>query len=188
MRRSGVLLPISSLPSKYGIGCFSREAYEFVDFLQKAGQRDWQILPLGPTGYGDSPYQAFSTFAGNPYFIDLDALVEEGLLSRQECEEPQWQGHPAYVDYERIYNYRYPLLKKAFDRWVPDDGFGEFIRNEGYWLEDYCLFMAIKNSQGGMLWTSWPRELRDRQPGALQEARERLADEIQFQRFMQYEF
>ena len=81
MRRSGVLLPISSLPSKYGIGCFSREAYEFVDFLQKAGQRDWQILPLGPTGYGDSPYQAFSTFAGNPYFIDLDALVEEGLLS-----------------------------------------------------------------------------------------------------------
>lgn len=188
MRRSGVLLPISSLPSKYGIGCFSREAYEFVDFLQKAGQRDWQILPLGPTGYGDSPYQAFSTFAGNPYFIDLDALVEEGLLSQQECEEPQWQGHPAYVDYERIYNYRYPLLKKAFDRWAPDESFGEFVRSEGYWLEDYCLFMAIKDSQGGALWTTWPKELRDRQPGALQEAREKLADEIQFQRFMQYEF
>ena len=182
MRRSGVLLPISSLPSRYGFGCFSREAYEFVDFLQKAGQRSWQILPLGPTATEILPYQAFSTFAGNPYFIDLDGLVEDGLLTREECEAPQWSGHPAYVDYERIYKYRYPLLKKAFDRWAPDETFGEFVRNEGYWLEDYCLFMAIKESQNGALWTTWPRELKTvsrghcRKPGSAWRIRSSFRD------------
>jgi hypothetical protein len=107
MRASGVLMAVSSLPSEYGIGCFSREAYEFVDQLEKAGQQYWQILPLGPTGYGDSPYQSCSTFAGNPYFIDLDELVREGLLTKEECTSCSWGDDPGYVDYEKIYNSRH---------------------------------------------------------------------------------
>ena len=116
MRRNGMLLPISSLPSKYGIGSFSKEAYDFVDVLEKSGQKIWQILPLGPTGYGDSPYQSFSTFAGNPYFIDLDQLVEEGLLSQEECESYAWGNNEEYIDYEKIYLSRFDILKKAFKR------------------------------------------------------------------------
>ena len=102
-RRCGILLPISSLPSKYGIGAFSKEAYEFVDFLAASGQKLWQVLPIGPTGYGDSPYQSFSTFAGNPYFIDLDTLVQEKLLLQEECEACDWGDDPEKVDYEKIY-------------------------------------------------------------------------------------
>ena len=107
MRASGVLLPISSIPSTYGIGTFSREAYEFVDFLKKAGQTYWQILPLGPTGYGDSPYQSFSTFAGNPYYIDLEELIEEGYLTSKQCEKCDWGSNTEYVDYEKIYRSRF---------------------------------------------------------------------------------
>ncbi len=110
MRASGVLLPISSLPSKYGIGSFSKSAYEFVDQLNMAGQRYWQILPMGPTGHGDSPYQSVSTFAGNPYFIDLEQLIDEGLLTKEECEEADFGSDPRYIDYERIYNSRFPIL------------------------------------------------------------------------------
>ena len=116
MRRSGVLLPISSLPSKYGIGSFSKEAYDFVDKLEEAGQKIWQILPLGPTGYGDSPYQSFSTFAGNPYFIDLEQLIEEGLLTEEECESCDWGNNIEYIDYEKIYLSRFKILKKAYNR------------------------------------------------------------------------
>ena len=104
MRKSGILLPISSLPSAYGIGTFSKEAYAFVDFLAKAGQKLWQILPLGATGYGDSPYQSFSTFAGNPYYIDLEQLIEAGYLTRKECDACEFVGHEEYVDYEKVYN------------------------------------------------------------------------------------
>ena len=115
-RRCGILLPISSLPSKYGIGAFSKEAYEFVDFLAASGQKLWQVLPMGPTGYGDSPYQSFSTFAGNPYFIDLDTLVQEKLLLQEECEACDWGDDPEKVDYEKIYTSRFVVLKKAFER------------------------------------------------------------------------
>ena len=121
MRASGVLMPVSSLPSRYGIGCFSKEAYEFVDCLERAGQSKWQVLPLGPTGYGDSPYQPFSTFAGNPYFIDLDMLVEEGLLFKEECEQLQWGWDPRFVDYERIYFSKNEILRKAYGRFDADD-------------------------------------------------------------------
>ena len=114
-RSAGILLPISSLPSDYGIGCFSKSAYEFVDWLKEAGQTYWQILPLGPTSYGDSPYQSFSTFAGNPYFIDLDTLVEEGVLDKKDCEKVNWGKKPDDVDYEKIYKGRYPLLRKAYE-------------------------------------------------------------------------
>ena len=116
MRASGILMGISSIPSKYGIGCFSKEAYEFVDQLEQAGQQYWQILPLGPTGYGDSPYQSVSTFAGNPYFINLEDLIEKGLLTREECESCDWGGSESYVDYEKMYMSRYKLLRKAYER------------------------------------------------------------------------
>lgn len=190
MRASGVLLPISSIPSNYGIGCFSKEAYNIVDQLIAAGQKYWQILPLGPTGYGDSPYQSFSTFAGNPYFIDLEVLIHEGLLTEQECRSCDWGGSESYVDYGKIYEFRFKLLRMAYNRsdCTADEEFGKFVRANGYWLEDYCLFMAIKNEQGGKGWTQWPAELMKRLPGAIAQAKERLRDEIQFYRFQQYWF
>ena len=115
-RESGILLPIFSLPSPYGIGCFSKEAYEFVDQLKEAGQSYWQILPLGPTSYGDSPYQSFSTFAGNPYFISLDELVEEGVLTREECEEVDFGTNPGKVDFDKLHENRFRLLRLAYQR------------------------------------------------------------------------
>ena len=114
-RASGVLLPVFSLPSKYGIGCISKEAYQFVDQLREAGQSYWQILPLGPTGYGDSPYQSFSTYAGNPYFIDLETLIKEGLLTKKECKEYDFGDKAEFIDYEKIYYSRFKVLKKAFE-------------------------------------------------------------------------
>ena len=114
MRTSGILLPVASLPSKYGIGAFSKEAYKFVDTLEKAGQSYWQILPLGPTGYGDSPYQSFSTFAGNPYFIDLEKLIKKGWITKDECKAYDFGDNAGYVDYEKIYNCRYEILRKAY--------------------------------------------------------------------------
>ncbi len=188
MRASGVLMPISSLPSKYGIGCFSKEALEFVDCLVKAGQSKWQVLPLGPTGYGDSPYQPFSTFSGNPDFIDLETLTEEGLLKKEECESCHWGGSERYVDYGSLYNSRYTVLRKAFARFEADEEFEEFCEREAHWLEDYCLFMAIKNDQNGALWTTWSEELRTRDAKVLKEKKEELKEDIRFYHFLQYEF
>lgn len=188
MRTCGVLLPITSLPSKYGIGCFSREAYEFVDKLKAAGQKNWQILPLGPTGYGDSPYQSFSTFAGNPYYIDLEQLIEEGLLTEEECEACDFGDNDRYVDYEKIYFGRFPILRKAFERFMPDEEFAGFCEEHAYWLEDYSLYMAVKDANGGKSWIEWEEGLRNRQPEALEQAREELKDDVAFYRFQQYEF
>ena len=136
MRASGILLPISSLPSKYGIGTFSKSAYEFIDILKAAGQKYWQILPLGPTGYGDSPYQSFSTFAGNPYFIDLEALIEEGYLLASECEAYDIGSNPSYVDYEKIYLSRFKILRKAYERSNIRDveEFKRFKEENSFWL------------------------------------------------------
>ena len=147
MRRQGILMPISSLPSKYGIGTFGKESYEFVDFLKKAGQKLWQILPLGPTGYGASPYQSFSTFAGNPYFIDLETLIQDGLLTKKECDEVDFGDHPNYVDYGKLYNGRFPLLRKAWERAVKkgletNKEYVAFLKENAFWLDDYCMFMA----------------------------------------------
>ncbi|MDE6976342.1 MAG: 4-alpha-glucanotransferase, partial [Lachnospiraceae bacterium] len=143
MRASGILLPVSSIPSRYGIGTFSREAYDFVDFLVKAGQTYWQILPLGPTGYGDSPYQSFSTFAGNPYYIDLEQLVEDGLLEREDCE-CDYGTQEEYVDYEKIYRTRFKILYKAFENsQIAENGaFKAFVEENKSWLSDYALYMA----------------------------------------------
>lgn len=147
MRNCGVLLPVSSLPSKYGIGGFSKEAYDFVDFLAKSGQTYWQILPLGPTGYGDSPYQSFSTFAGSPYYISLEKLIEEGLLTAAECEAEDSFDNENYVNYEKIYYTRFKLLKKAFDRADinGDNAYQSFIKENEAWLNDYATYMAIKD-------------------------------------------
>ena len=148
MKKAGILLPITSLPSKYGIGCFSKSAYEFIDFLSLSGQSYWQILPLGQTGYGDSPYQSPSSFAGNPYMISLDTLIEKNLLSREECDFCDFGADENYVDYEKQYNNRYPLLRKAYSRFIPDEAFEKFKRESSYWLLDYALFMAIKGLYG----------------------------------------
>lgn len=188
MRASGVLLPVSSLPSKYGIGCFSKEALKFVDDLVHAGQSRWQVLPLGPTGYGDSPYQSFSTFAGNPYFIDLETLAADGLLKVEECEAYAWGDDARYVDYGAIYNARYRILHKAFERFVPDEDFARFCEDEKAWLDDYCLFMAIKNDQNGVVWTKWEEKLRKRDKETLDKKRAELKEEILFYSFIQYEF
>ena len=188
MRESGILLPISSLPSSYGIGCFSKDAFEFIDFLKGAGQKYWQILPLGPTGYGDSPYQSFSTFAGNPYFIDLETLIADGLLTKEECDSFDFGDNEMYVDYGELYNNRYEVLKLAFSRFEEDEEYLAFVKEEAFWLEDYCLYTAIKKEQGGICWDKWDEPLRKREAKALAAAKEELAEEIKFQMFMQYEF
>lgn len=189
MRSSGVLLHISSLPSPYGIGTMGREAYRFVDFLRSAGQHYWQILPIGQTGYGDSPYQSVSTFAGNPYFIDLDMLVQDELLTREELAEVDI-GAGAYVDYEKLHDLRYPILKKAYTRFVEklDAKFLAFCRGEAAWLHDYALFMAIKNEQGGVSFDKWPAGLKFRRKGAIDRVERRLGREIGFYKFLQYKF
>lgn len=188
MRESGVLLPIFSLPSKYGIGCFSKEAYRFVDQLKRAGQKKWQILPLGPTGYGDSPYQSFSTFAGNPYFIDLETLIQEGLLTEEECDAADFGDKKDEVDYEKLYFNRFDLLRKAYSRFNPDESYWQFLNENGDWLPDYCLYMAIKARQGGVSWIEWEDGYRNRVPEYIQKAKEELREEIEFYQFQQYKF
>lgn len=190
MRRSGILMPVSSLSSRYGIGAFSTEAYEFVDFLEKAGQKLWQILPLGPTGYGDSPYQSFSTFAGNPYFIDLTELVEEGLLTAKECAACDFGSEETEVDYEKIYKNRFKLLKKAFikSKIEEDEKFQEFRKKNAFWLEDYSLYMAVKNRQKGVSFIEWEAPIRLRKPEAMKQYENELKDEIRFYCYQQYLF
>lgn len=190
MRKSGILLSITSLPSKYGIGCLDQAAYDFIDQLQEAGQKVWQILPIGPTGYGDSPYQSFSTFAGNPYFISLDDLVERGWLLKEDCEAVSVVEDPKSVDYGALYNSRFPLLKKAFQNSniVSDKEFQAFVEENQSWLAEYALFMAIKDDHAGASWTTWEDSLRFHEAEALAKEKERLAEEINYYCFLQYLF
>ncbi len=189
-RESGILLPITSLPSPYGIGCLSQEAYRFVDFLGDAGQSVWQILPTGHTGYGDSPYQAFSSFALNPYLIDLQALIDEGLLTEAECRAADLGGRAGAVDYGAQYARRYPLLRLAYERSLahtdPHPDRLAFEREQAAWLDDYALFMAIKDRKGGSPLWEWEESLRLRRPDALSEAERTLSHEVGFWRFVQY--
>ena len=170
-RKAGILLPITSLPSRYGIGCFSQSAYDFVDWLKEAGQSYWQILPLGPTSYGDSPYQSFSTFAGNPYFISLEALVEEGVLHQEECDAIDFGKQADWVDYEKLYKNRYGLLYKAYQRsWITENhDYQHFVRKNKWWLSDYALFMAIKEQYDNVSWEQWPEDIRLRKSSAMEE-------------------
>ncbi len=190
MRRSGILMPISALPSNYGIGSFSKEAYEFVDFLEKSEQSLWQILPLGPTGYGDSPYQSFSTFAGNPYFIDLDDLVKRGWLTEAECKKTFTGKVTDDIDYEHIYKTRFILLKKAYEKSAigKDPGFKKFVKENGFWLNDYALYMAVKNSFSGVSWIHWDEGIRLRRKAQMDEYKKKYASDIEFYQFLQYMF
>ena len=190
MRTCGILLPVASLPGPYGIGCFSREAYRFIDFLVEAKQTYWQILPIGPTSYGDSPYQSFSTFAGNPYFIDLEELIRQGLLTEEECRAVDFGEDPASIDYEKLYLGRFGLLRKAFSRSNVEqrDDYREFCSRHAFWLEDYALYMAIKARYGGKSYLLWPKEIRDRDEEALLRCRKELDRDVALYCYIQYEF
>jgi len=181
MRKSGILMHISSLPNPYGIGSVGKCAYEFVDFLREAGQSYWQILPLSPTGYGDSPYQALSTFAGNHYLIDLDMLIEEGLLEKGEAEAICWTADERAVDYGRLYENRLALLRRAYSRFTPEDANAD-------WLGDYALFLALKERFGGKDWQCWTPELMMRDGEALERCRRELSETVGFHQFLQYKF
>ena len=189
-REAGILLPISSLPSEYGIGCFSQEAYDFVDWLRDAGQTYWQILPLGPTSFGDSPYQSFSTFAGNPYFICLEDLIREGLLTRAECDAAAFGRRSDWIDYKLLYENRYPLLRKAYERSgiSHNPEYLRFVEENRWWLSDYALFMALKGYFQGQCWNQWPEDIRLRWGFAMDYYRRELYFEIEFQQFLQFHF
>ena len=189
-RAAGILLPITSLPSKYGIGCFSKSAYEFVDWLKEAGQCYWQILPLVPTSYGDSPYQSFSTFAGNPYFISLDELIEEGVLTEKECKSADFGKKADDIDYEKVYKKRYPLLRKAYERSRVSENpdYVRFVEENRWWLSDYALFMAVKDRFEGAPWTEWAEDIRLRWQNAMDYYRRELYYDIEFQQYLQYKF
>lgn len=182
-------MPVFSLPSPYGIGSFGKAAYEFIDFLYAAGQRYWQVLPLSPTSYGDSPYQSFSSFAGNPYFIDLDTLHEEGLIAYEDYAECEWGRDPEAIDYGLLYEKRFEILFKAchnFDRGNAD--FVGFCEMNQYWLEEYALFMALKEKFGGKSWVEWESAYKCRDHELLNQARASLAETIENWKVLQYFF
>ena len=188
MRESGVLMHITSLPGPYGVGTMGKSAYSFVDFLKKAGQSYWQILPLTPTSYGDSPYQSCSTFAGNHYLIDLDMLVEEGLLKKEELSSIHWCDRENKVDFGIQYRNRLEVLRLAYGRFESNEDFVNFCRENGSWLSDFALFMALKDANEGKPWYQWETELKIREPNAIWQARRELRDEVSFYSFVQYLF
>lgn len=188
MRSCGILMHITSLPSPYGIGTFGAEAEAFVDWLKSAGQKYWQVLPVGPTGYGDSPYQSFSTFAGNPLLIDLDELVRSGLITKEKCANADYGADPTFVDFDKVNSTKMALLREAYEGFEEDAGYLAFERAEKEWLEDYALFMSIKEENNKVSWTKWDKSLRFRKPEAMTEAKERLKKEIGFWKFIQYTF
>lgn len=190
MRKSGILLPISALPSPYGIGTMGKCAYDFIDFLKEAGQKCWQMLPINPTGYGDSPYQALSTFAGNHYLIDLDQLVEEGLLEKEEITACDWGENPVRVDYGLLYMQRLPLLQKAYKRFDKEKNraYQSFVEKELWWLEDFALFMALKQENEQRQWSDWEDDIRLRKADAIEACKTRLKEEMEFHYFLQFVF
>ena len=201
-RSAGILMHISSLPSPFGIGTFGKTAYEFVDFVAQARHRYWQVLPLGPTTYGDSPYQSYSAFAGNPYFVDLEILTDDGILDRNIYEDIDW-GSGDYVDYEKVYNNRFTVLHEAYKNYrqklsesrvklaagLPEyKKFDNFNKTNAYWLDDYALFMALKWHFNQKSWQDWDEDIKFRTQKGMQKYKELLADEIGFWKFVQYEF
>ena len=188
MRGSGILMHITSLPSPYGVGTLGREAYAFIDFLAAAGQTHWQILPLTPTGYGDSPYQSCSTYAGNHYLIDLDLLQQEGLLDYADYANIDWCEDPQRADFGRLYNHRLSVLRIAYSRFAGSEEFDRFCGENSPWLSDFALFMALKERFGGKAWFQWDEALKRREADAIWQARQELKDEIRFYSFIQYLF
>ncbi|MGN0613379.1 MAG: 4-alpha-glucanotransferase, partial [Porcipelethomonas sp.] len=190
MRKSGILMHISSLPSEYGIGKMGKAAYDFVDFLAASGVKCWQILPLSPTSYGDSPYQSFSVYAGNPYFIDFDTLRREGLIKKSDYEDVKWQDNSHSINYSLIYNNCFKVLKQAYKTYKRDISkrYKEFVEENSSWLDDYALFMALKFKNGGKAWYEWDKKLAFRDKEALKKASAELEKDIEFFRFIQYKF
>lgn len=190
MRTAGILMPITSLPSPYGIGTLGQDARDFICFLEKAGQTYWQILPIGPLGYGDSPYSSCSTFAGSPYMIDLDDLVSEGLLEESQFKDLAWGENPTKVDYEIQYNQRFTVLASTVPTVLEkfSEEYQNFCKEEGYWLDDYALFMAIKRKYEGAPWSKWPQEIRVKDTKVLDILRESLKEEIIFWKTVQFLF
>lgn len=189
-RSSGILMHISSLPAKYGIGDFGKSAYDFVDFLEKSGQKNWQILPLGTTGYGDSPYQSFSAFSGNPYFIDLESLVMDGYLKINELEYLK-SNNSTIVNYNEIHHKKGLILKKAYLKFIEIGDFiklNEFRRKNFYWIEDYSLFMALKEKFDGVSWLNWPRKYRTRDKKTMDRLKIELEESIEYFIFLEYLF
>ena len=192
-RASGILMAVSSLPSRYGIGCLDQEAYKFVDFLEKAGQSYWQILPLNPPNHSksfDSPYQSFSAFAGNPYYISLDALREEGVLTQEEIDEVDFGKDPGKVDYEKIYTRRFPLLRKAYERSriAENEDYRRFIGENAWWLDDYALFMALKSFFKDAEWPDWPEDISRHWGYALDYYHQTLYFDVEFHKYTQFKF
>ena len=193
MRTAGVLMPIFSLPGRYGIGSFGKEAYRFADSLKEAGQSYWQILPLGPTNYGDSPYQSYSTFAGNPYFIDPDSFSEE-ILPRRIKAKYDFGKDEHRIDYGKLYEGRLELLYHAYqvenycglEKEYPD--FEPFCRDNAFWLEDYALYMSLKEEHKGLPWYEWEKGIREHDEKALTPVRQKLGDRIRFHKWLQYKF
>lgn len=188
MRKSGILLHVSSLPSEYGIGKFGKEAYRFTDFLEECRVSLWQILPLSPTSYGDSPYQSFSAFAGNPYFIDFELLEEDGLLEKKDYTSVNWERNPDSVDYEFLYKNVYNVLRKAFERFSPTPEYRLFEMISRDWLDDYALFMSLKFHFDGAPWYKWPSELAKAEKDAVDKAKKQFEKDIKFHKFIQYIF
>ena len=193
-RSSGILFHPTSLPGKYGIGTLGKEAYAFIDFLKKSNQKLWQIFPLGPTGYGDSPYQSFSSFAGNPYLIDFDLLIEAHLLSEEDLKDIFFGDNEEYIDYGAIYNQKYPLLRKAYENFKSSDNnemkgsLENFKRENSSWLNDYSLYISLKNHFNGLPWNEWAQDIKNREDGAMHHYRSELADDIEYHNFIQFLF
>lgn len=177
-RSAGILLPVFSLPSDYGIGCFDKTAYNFIDFLKASNQSYWQILPLNPTSYGDSPYQSFSSYAGNPYFINLEEFIQNGMLTKEEINGAELYDTPEYINYEKLYQNRYPILRKIYERSniSQNTNFKQFCIENNSWLNDYALFMALKDKNNGKPWNQWTQDT------------EASHDDAEFYRFLQFSF
>ena len=188
MRSSGILMHITSLPGPYGVGTMGKEAFAFVDFLKQAGQSMWQILPLTPTGYGDSPYQSCSTYAGNHYLIDLESLIEEGLLMKEEVEPIDWCWSETKADFGKLYNNRLKVLRIAYSRFQGGADFDRFLEDSKAWLPDFAMFMALKAKNYGNPWYTWEPGVKMRYPEAMEAMRSELADELRFYSFVQYLF
>ena len=189
MRKSGILMHISSLPSEFGIGKLGDSAYMFANFLRDCGVQVWQILPLSPTSYGDSPYQSFSVHAGNPYFIDFQRLEKKGYLAPPDYADINWGDDPRRVDYARVYNYCFHVLRTAYSRFRKDDpGYLTFCEAQKAWLPEYALFMALKDAHEGKPWYQWEPALAQRDSKALEKAKETYADQIDFYSVLQYWF
>jgi 4-alpha-glucanotransferase len=191
-RSAGILLHPTSLPGKFGIGDLGNEAYKFVDFLKEAGQTLWQVFPLGPTGYGDSPYQCFSAFAGNPLLVSPEKLMEDGFLSVEELNDPP-SFDPKKIDYGNVIDYKKSILKKAYHNFeISSNGleneFEKFCKSNKEWLDDFSLFMACKDYHNGDVWSSWEKGLVHREKKALNEWEKKLHDDIQYQKFVQFNF